>query len=142
MSLPVLLCVDDCPQMLEVRKARLETLGYSAEIATSVPAAITKLQEMTIAAVLLEYKSEGLDAEAVAFYIKQRFPTQLVILLSAHSDMPEHILWLVDEFVMRSEPLERLVQVINGLTESAHKPLRRQTVPNPSAVARAGAPAA
>lgn len=143
MSPSVLLCIDDRPQMLQVRKARLETLGYSAETATSIPAAIAKLEQVTVAAVLVEYKSEGMDAEAVAFHIKQRFPKQPVVLLSAYSDMPEHILWLVDDFVMRSEPLDRLAQVIEGLTQSAHKPVQHERVPNPSAVAsRAGAPAA
>ncbi|MGA2990860.1 MAG: hypothetical protein ABSD88_10345, partial [Candidatus Korobacteraceae bacterium] len=47
-------------------------------------------------AVLLEYKLEGMDAEAVAYQIKQRFPRLPIILLSAYSQMPERILWLVD----------------------------------------------
>jgi CheY-like chemotaxis protein len=53
-----------------------------------------------------------MDAEAVAFHIKQRFPQQPIILLSAYSDMPERILWLVDEYVMRSTSLDSLAQVI------------------------------
>jgi hypothetical protein len=39
--------------------------------------------------VLLEYKSEGIDAETVAFQIKQRFSNPPIVLLSAYSDMPE-----------------------------------------------------
>jgi hypothetical protein len=41
---------------------------------------------------LLEFKHEGLDAEAVACHIKQRFPNLPIILLS-YSEMPERILW-------------------------------------------------
>ena len=67
-------------------------------------------------AVLLEYKQEGMDAEAIAYLIKQRFPNLPVILLSAYCEMPERILWLVDEFVMKSEPPERQSSVIERVT--------------------------
>jgi signal transduction histidine kinase len=70
------------------------------------------LEETSVAAVLLEYKQEGLDAEAVACHIKQRFPSVPIILLSASSDRPERILWLVDEYVMKSEMAERLMPLI------------------------------
>jgi DNA-binding NtrC family response regulator len=75
------------------------------------------LEETSVAAVLLEYKLEGIDAEAVAYHIKQRFPHLPIILLSAHSDMPERILWLVDEYVMKSEMPERLVPIIERATQ-------------------------
>lgn len=121
MSSSVLLCIDDRPQMLQVRKARLEELGYFTEIATSAPSAIAMLERAPVDAVLVEYKLEGMDAEAVAFHIKQRFPKQPIILLSAYSDVPERVLWLVDDYVMRSEPVERLAQVIGKVTRSAQK---------------------
>jgi len=70
-----------------------------------------------VVAVLLEYKQEGMDTEAVASHIKQRFPNLPIILLSAYSEMPERILWLVDDYVMKSELPERLVPII----ERAHK---------------------
>jgi DNA-binding NarL/FixJ family response regulator len=74
--------------------------------------AIKTLEEASVAAVLLEYKLEGMDAEAVALHVKQRFPKLPIILLSAYSEMPERILWLVDEYVMKSELTERLVSII------------------------------
>ncbi len=80
---PVLLCVDDRPELLQLRKAALERLGCSVHIATTAPAAIAVLERTPVAAVLVEYKSEGMDAEALAFHVKGRFPTQRVILLSA-----------------------------------------------------------
>ena len=79
--------------------------------------AIKTLEQASVAAVLLEYKVEGMDVEAVAFHIKQRFPSLPIILLSSYSEMPERILWLVDEFVMKSELQERLVPII----ERAHR---------------------
>ncbi|MGA7047105.1 MAG: response regulator [Candidatus Sulfotelmatobacter sp.] len=112
MESPTLLCIDDLPHALELRKATLESHGYCVKIASSGHTAIKMLEETSVAAVLLEYKQEGMDAEAVACHIKQRFPNLPIILLSAYSEMPERILWLVDEYVMKSELPERLVPII------------------------------
>ena len=111
MDSPTLLCID-LPQALELRKETLESHGYSVRIASSSHIAMKMLEEASVAAVLLEYKHEGLDSEAIACHIKQRFPNLPIILLSAYSEMPERILWLVDEYVMKSELPERLVPII------------------------------
>jgi hypothetical protein len=50
------------------------------------------LDETSFAAVLPEYKEEGLDAEAAACHIKQRFRNLPIILLSAYSETPPRIL--------------------------------------------------
>jgi CheY-like chemotaxis protein len=117
----VLLCVDDRPHLLRFRESLLGKQGYIVIAATSVAAAIAKLETCWIDAVLLEYKSEGMDAEAVAFQIKKRFPNQPVILLSAYSCTPERVLWLVDEYVMKSEPIEGQVQAIERAIRSREK---------------------
>ncbi len=80
--------------------------------AQTAPVALSILEQMNISVVLVDYRSEGIDAEAVAHHVKTRYPHQPVILLSAYADIPERILRLVDEYVMRSEPIERLKQVI------------------------------
>lgn len=112
MDFPSVLYIDDRPQMLELRKATLEPEGYCVKIASTGYAAIKMLEETSVDAVLLEYKQEGMDAEAVAYHIKQRFPNLPIILLSAYSEIPGRILWLVDEYVMKSEMPERLLLII------------------------------
>ena len=112
MDSPTLLCIDDRPQMLELRKATLESQGYCVKLASSGYDAIKTLEQASVAAVLLEYKQEGMDAEAIAYHIKQRFPNLPIILLSVYSEMPERIMWLVDEYMMKSELPERLVRII------------------------------
>ena len=116
MDSPALLCID-LQQVLELRKETLESHGYSVKIASSRHTAMKMLEESSVAAVLLEYKHEGMDSEAIACHIKQRFPNLPIILLSAYSEMPERILWLVDDYVMKSELPDRLVPII----ERAHK---------------------
>ncbi|SRR5581483_5414897 len=112
MDSPTVLCIDDRPQVLELCKATLESHGYCVKLASSGYTAMKMLEETSVAAVLLEYKHEGMDVEAVACHIKQRFPNLPIILLSACCEMPERILWLVDEYVMKSELPERLVRII------------------------------
>lgn len=126
-----LLCVDDRPQLLELRKALLEAHGYLVKTALSVGTAMKLLQDMPVAAVLLEYKTEGMDPEAVAYHIKLHFPSTPIILLSAYASMPERILWLVDEYVMKSELSERLISAIERTTKRSQtdeisKPVSRK----------------
>src|SRR5580692_11919854 len=125
MDFPTVLYVDDLPQALDHRKATLESHGYRVRVASGGCPALRILEETPIAAVLLEYKQEGMDAEAVACHIKQRFPNLPIILLSAYSEMPERILWLVDEYVMKSELPERLVSIIERMHKLAPRPTER-----------------
>jgi CheY-like chemotaxis protein len=105
---------------LQHRKAVLEPYGFCIETAVSGYAAIKKLQERLVTTVLLEYKREGMDTEAVAFHIKQRFPHVPIILLSAYFQMPERILWLVDEYVLKSELPNRLVHALKRVMGAAN----------------------
>jgi CheY-like chemotaxis protein len=121
------LCIDDRLQVLELRKVTLESHGYCVRIASSGHTALKMLGETPMAAVLLEYRLEGMDSEAVACDIKLWFPHLPIILLSAYSDMPERILWLVDEYLMKSELPERLVPIIKRVTHPYHALPRRSS---------------
>jgi len=126
MDSPTVLCIDDRPQLLELRKSALESHGFCIETVLSGYAAMKVLEETWVDVVLLEYKQEGMDTEALAYHINQRFPSLPIILLSAYSEMPERILWLVDEYLMKSELPEGLVRVIERVTrptniDKAHK---------------------
>ena len=124
MDSPTVLCINDLPQVLELRKATLESHSYCVKTASSGYTAMKILEETPVAAILLEYKTEGMDAEAVAYQIKQRFPKLPIILLSAYSEIPERILWLVDEYVLKSELPEGLVRIIERVTQSQRLALR------------------
>lgn len=120
MDFLAVLCIDDRLPVLELRKVTLEPHGYCVHTASSGHTAMKKLSETSMAAVLLEYRLEGMDSEAVASDIKQRFPELPLILLSAYCDMPERILWLVDEYLMKSEMPERLVPIIKRVMHKCH----------------------
>ena len=126
MDVRTVLCIDDRPQLLELRKAVLQSHGYHVKMALSGHVAMKMLTEALVDAVLLEYKSEGLDVEAVASHLKLRFPSIPIILLSAYASMPERILWLVDEYVMRSELSERLLPTIERVAGRSESELMRK----------------
>lgn len=54
MSQPILLCVDDRPALLELRKTALEGSGYSVMTATDALTAVGILEKASVAAVVLE----------------------------------------------------------------------------------------
>ena len=114
---PIILCIDDRPQMLNLRKKSLELLGYHVETATNAASAMKAAATLAVAVVMLDYKLE--DAQAVAYQLKQRFPSLPIVLLSAYSKMPEALLWLVDEYVKKSEPVERIAGVINKFVSAS-----------------------
>jgi CheY-like chemotaxis protein len=114
----IVLCIDDRPPLLELRKAALTSRGFSVETALNGCAAMKMLERASVDAVFLEYKQEGMDTEAIAYQIKQRFPNLPIILLSAYTDMPARVLWLVDEYVMKSELPEGLVRAVERVTNN------------------------
>jgi len=74
MDSPTVLCIDDRPQVLELRKATLEAQGYCVKIASIGFTGMTLLEATPVAAVPHASRHEGMDVEAVAYQIKQRFP--------------------------------------------------------------------
>jgi len=120
---PTVLCIDDHAELLKLRKSTLESCGFHVETATCAATAMKTLASTPVATVLLDYRLDGMDAQAVAYQIKQRHPKQPIVLLSAYSDTPAPLLWLVDEYVMKSEPPERLAKVIDKVLCSASKPV-------------------
>ena len=100
MDSPTVLRVDR-PQALELRKTTLESNGHCVGTASSGYSVLQILKGTPVSAILLEYRPEGKDAEAVACQIKQQFPSRPIILLPMFSESPERILWLVDEYVMK-----------------------------------------
>lgn len=52
---PTRLCIDDGPEMLELRRATLESQGYCVKLSSSGHTAMQMLEETAVAAILLEY---------------------------------------------------------------------------------------
>jgi response regulator RpfG family c-di-GMP phosphodiesterase len=116
MKFPIVLCIDERPDRLQLCKKVLESNGFCIETASNGQESLQVLEQTPVDAVLLEYKRERKDTESLACRINRQFPNVPIILLSAYFDMPEQILWLVDEFVMKSELPENLASVVDRVT--------------------------
>ena len=68
------LCVDDHPQGLAIRKFMRETKGYTALTATDGPSGIALLREQTVDVVVLDYKMPGMDGAEVAELMRGAHP--------------------------------------------------------------------
>jgi len=64
----------ECSTSFGTCNATLESQGFSVKLASNGYDAIQMLEKPFVAAALLEYNQEGLDAEAVACHLKHRFP--------------------------------------------------------------------
>jgi two-component system, response regulator FlrC len=130
MESPTVLYIDDRSHQLELRKTNLESRGLSVVAVRSESAAMKVLEGTSVDAVLLEYKWEGMDCEAIAYHINQRFPHLPIILISAYFEMPERILWLVDEYVLKSEMPEGLLHAIERVTSPSNADKARKFAPS------------
>jgi DNA-binding NtrC family response regulator len=117
MDSPTLLCIDDRPPMLELRKATLESQGYSVKLKSGGYTAIKTLEETSVATVLLDVQTRRHRRGSRSVISSDRFRAYRSFLLSAYSEVPERLLWLVDDYVMKSEMPERLIPII----DRAHK---------------------
>lgn len=117
---PAVLYIDDQPEVVESRKTILESLGYTVVTAPNALAAMEILNTASVAAVLVEYKREGIAAEDVALHLPKAFPNLPIILVSAHPEIPDSILWLVDDYLLSSQ-LDLLPESIARVTRPLQK---------------------
>jgi len=92
----VLLCVDDEPLGLEVRKVVLQRQGYDVLTATSGREALKMVSENAITAVILDYSMPEMNGGQVAAELKRSNPKVKILLLSAYLDLPDEVSQYVD----------------------------------------------
>jgi CheY-like chemotaxis protein len=92
----VLLCVDDEPLGLEVRKVMLQRQGYNVLTATSGREALKVFSANPITAVILDYSMPEMNGCQVAAELKRLNPNVKILLLSAYLDLPDEVSRYVD----------------------------------------------
>lgn len=111
-----ILCVDDNPDELVLRKAMLEQHGYSVMTASEGFEAIELAVSKRVDAVVLDYRMGGMDGEAIAKVLKANKPKVPVIILSGFS-VPQHVLALVDGFAQKGESAEDFLNQVEKLLQ-------------------------
>ena len=92
----MILCVDDEPRGLMVRKMMLQIHGHEVLTALSGPEGLDLFVANPIDAVVLDYTMPGMNGDLVAAEMKRLKPEVKILLLSAYVDIPADALKWVD----------------------------------------------
>ncbi len=112
-----ILCIDDDPAILALRKHHLERKGYEVLQAQSGPEGVALLTVREVDCVLLDYNMPGMNGDRVAREIKRLRPAIPVLLVSGGT-VPEDVLLWVDGILTKdslpSQLLERVESLLLG----------------------------
>jgi len=112
-----LLCIDDYVAALRIRKTMLESRGCAVLTAENGVRALQILEQQAVDAVILDYRMEGMDGEAVAQAIKKKNPRLPIVLLTGFPrEVPERLLAQVNAYVVKGEASARLLEAIERVT--------------------------
>jgi CheY-like chemotaxis protein len=110
-----LLCIDDEPNVLAIRKMLLESVGYRVLLAESGPQGLDLLQSEPVHTVILDYRMPEMTGAEVAERIRAIRPWLPIIMLSAYVDLTERQLKDVDAYVTKGESPDVLLRTIEGV---------------------------
>lgn len=96
MATPIILCIDDEELGLEIRKMVLEGEGYTVLTARDAAAGLSLFETRRIDAVILDYTMPGIDGGKLAAIMREKNPAVPILMLSAHVELPDSVLQLVD----------------------------------------------
>ena len=117
MSAPLLLCVDDEINGLQLRKIILETSGYRVLIAASGAEALKLFEENAVELVVLDFLMPEMKGDEVADRMRQLKPRVPIIMLSAYYDLPARVDLLVDARIVKGESTQNLLETVARLLQ-------------------------
>lgn len=78
-----ILVVDDDPDIRHILRERLESYGYLVETAADGPAAIERLEHLSLSGIFLDIRMPGMDGIEVLARIRARSLTIPVVMVTA-----------------------------------------------------------
>lgn len=113
-SKPIILCVDDEPNSLVLRKLVLQKAGYEVLTANSAVAALDVLASSRVDLVLSDQLMPGVTGTELARQIKDKWPSLPVILISGVNEIPPDS-EIADLFMSKVEGPIMMCQNINDV---------------------------
>src|SRR4029077_2986738 len=119
---PVILCIDDEPGTLKLRRMLLEPAGYSVFATRSPRESVQLFRSNEIDLVLLDYWMADMNGLAVAAELKQANSKVPIVMFSGFRPILDEIVGRVDDWLIKDEikPDELLVKVSKLLSRDAH----------------------
>lgn len=116
----VILCVDDEPNSLILRKLVLEKAGYHVLTAASAAQALEILSSQTVDLVLSDQLMPGRTGTELARDVKARSPRIPVLLISGVNEVPADA-GIADMFMSKVEGPIAMCQKISSLLKQAQE---------------------
>ncbi len=113
-----ILCIDDEPTALSVRRMLLESAGYQVATAHSAEEGIQIFKSRPIDAVIMDYWLSGMDGIEAARALKRIRPTIPIVVLSALTELPGESIGAADRWLLKGEDPAYLLNAISTLLES------------------------
>jgi CheY-like chemotaxis protein len=111
----MILCIDDEPTGLGVRKLLLESCGYKVMIATSGREGLEVFAANPVECVVLDYLMPEMNGGEVAAVMKRIKADVPILLLSAYVDLPDSALEFVDARAHKADPPADFIALIKRL---------------------------
>ncbi len=108
----LVLCVDDEPLGLRVRRMVLERAGYQVLTASNGSDALKIFAANSIDLVVLDYAMPGMNGGEVAHGMRQIKPYVPIILLSAYVDLGREVASIVDSYLIKGTGAVALLNTI------------------------------
>lgn len=116
-----ILCIDDEPSVLKLRKILLESAGYAVLTASTGQEALDIFNARQFDAVVVDYSMPEMDGGALSALMKQQKPRMPVIMLSAYSGARDDVDKVVDAFIEKgSDPEDLLVKLQSLIKLRSH----------------------
>lgn len=114
---PAILCIDDEPDAIQIRKLLLESEGYKVLDARTGEEGLRLFRANNVAAVVVDYWMSGMNGLAVAREIKQLSPAMPIIVLSGFSELPGEAIGIADRWILKGRSAQVLLDAIADLTQ-------------------------
>lgn len=110
-----ILCIDDEPNLLVLRRRLLESAGYLVLTTTCGSEGLKLFSAGIVDAVVLDYAMPMMNGGAVAAQMRQIKEDVPLILLSGSSNIPEEELGLFSRFITKGGPPNMLLSAIEEI---------------------------
>jgi CheY-like chemotaxis protein len=112
---PVILCVDDTPDVLEGQKVLLKGNGYRVLTATNGKEAVQAFMSHSVDLVLLDHHMAEINGGVAAMCMKNSKPDVPIALLSGDERLPLRDFEAVDCCMLKSDPIISFLEKVDYL---------------------------